>query len=171
MENKIESQEYDEYATEDEHDDSDILLTHEPGTISSQTSSHKPALEVDISNQPFSVESINDELSKNSITLKPNSSTMLSKPPLDSPQSEHSTDSSVSSSLFTMLPTIAPSRANNLGRRPISITHEADVQFDNVIDQQYYNHPNQSFEVLSPIAIDMERFISTNDPMTQQKRN
>lgn len=73
--------------------------------------------------------------------------------------------------------------------RPMSNV-SVDGRFDSIIDRSYYNHPitattsiastmtpnfhhrtstssrrgDVSFEVLSPIAIDLDKFISTNDP-------
>lgn len=39
-----------------------------------------------------------------------------------------------------------------------------DARFDHVIDQQYYTHDNESFEILSPYSVDMGRFKSRADP-------
>lgn len=88
---------------------------------------------------------------------------------VQSPNNSPSTFSSPSPSLFTMVPattkSLTPPRPRPLQNgsrfRPMSISQEADAQFDQVIDKQY---TDTSFEVLSPIAIDMSKFISTQDP-------
>jgi uncharacterized coiled-coil protein SlyX len=80
--------------------------------------------------------------------------------------------------------TMTPPR-NFRQNRPMSNV-SVDGRFDRIIDRSYYNHPitattsitsavtpgprilsrrpDVSFEVLSPIAIDLDKFISTNDP-------
>lgn len=84
-----------------------------------------------------------------------------------------------------MVPQITPPRIS-CKSRPMSIM-SVDSRFDQIIDRSYYNSPGAhttsvvstmtpgphpsasrrnevSFEVLSPIAIDLDKFISTNDP-------
>lgn len=80
-------------------------------------------------------------------------------------KSRGSTVSYASSSLFTMLPTPV---VNTI--RPGRNSREADAEFDDIIDGKYHNDAHQSFEVLSPISINMDRFISSHDPHVQRKR-
>lgn len=84
-----------------------------------------------------------------------------------------------------MVPQITPPHIS-CKSRPMSIM-SVDSRFDQIIDRSYYNSPvthttsivstmtpdphsstsrrnEVSFEVLSPIAIDLDKFISTNDP-------
>lgn len=178
----MEETESDDYETEDEDNDSALLYSNRPSEPVGAPLTTKPMLDIEVADLSFA-DSVDQQMSKGHLMQmevdKPTTATTFLNPPpplprtksTDSMRSTCSTVSSASSSMFTMLPTTAPAAAaQRAAVRPESTLQEVGQRFDKATDQQYYGHHSQSFEVLSPIAIDLDRFVSMHDPLGNGRR-